>query len=215
MNLFMAGLGEPMTSDVEMQKPNDLQAVISLAQAFERRASAAASAIVAMPTKAPYRPKLAASATTSTANSVPASTPAGSTNSTKSRFQWLSPKEMTEKRKRGKCYFCLEKFTTDHKCAMKGVFLMELDESDDATALAEDLGISLHALIGISGANTMQLMVTIAGKELRALVDSSSTHTFIHDVVVHHLGLAITLQPGLSEGGQWRASAKLWCVQGN
>jgi hypothetical protein len=30
---------------------------------------------------------------------------------------------------------------------MKGVFLMELIEEDDPDALADDLGISLHALI--------------------------------------------------------------------
>jgi hypothetical protein len=36
MNLFIAGLGEPMSSDVEMQRPADLQAALSLAQAFER-----------------------------------------------------------------------------------------------------------------------------------------------------------------------------------
>jgi hypothetical protein len=49
MNLFTAGLGEPMTSNVEMQKPNDLQAAMSLTRAFEHRASAATSANTAAP----------------------------------------------------------------------------------------------------------------------------------------------------------------------
>jgi hypothetical protein len=44
MNLFTAGLGEPMTSDVEMQRPIDLQAAMSLERAFEHRASVAPSA---------------------------------------------------------------------------------------------------------------------------------------------------------------------------
>jgi hypothetical protein len=69
---------------------------------------------------------------------------------------------MAEKRKKGECYFCPEKFFQDHKCAMKGVFLMELSEEDDPKSLADDLGISLHALTGISSAKTKQLMVTIA-----------------------------------------------------
>jgi hypothetical protein len=43
MNLFIAGLGEPMSSDVEMQRPADLQAAMSLTQAFERRAGAASA----------------------------------------------------------------------------------------------------------------------------------------------------------------------------
>jgi hypothetical protein len=32
MNMFTAGLGEPMTSDVEMQRPEDLQVAMSLAR---------------------------------------------------------------------------------------------------------------------------------------------------------------------------------------
>jgi hypothetical protein len=49
MNLFTTGLGEPMTSDVEMQRPADLQAAMSLARAFERRATA----VAIPPTQAP------------------------------------------------------------------------------------------------------------------------------------------------------------------
>jgi hypothetical protein len=41
MNLFTTGLGEPMTSDVEMQYPDDLQSAMSMARAFECRASVA------------------------------------------------------------------------------------------------------------------------------------------------------------------------------
>jgi hypothetical protein len=62
---------------------------------------------------------------------------------------------MADKQKRGECYFYPEKFSVDHKCAMKGVFLMELEEEDDTAALADDLGISLHTLTGLAGANTL------------------------------------------------------------
>jgi predicted aspartyl protease len=41
-------------------------------------------------------------------------------------------------------------------------------------------------------------MVHIGGKQLRALVDSGSTHTFVHEAVVHVLGLDVTHRPGLS-----------------
>jgi hypothetical protein len=75
---------------------------------------------------------------------------------------------------------------------------MELDDQEDLEIIAEDLGISLHVLTGLSRASTMQLLLTIAGTTLRALVDSGSTHTFIHDAVVHRLGLEITHKPGLS-----------------
>jgi hypothetical protein len=81
---------------------------------------------------------------------------------------------------------------------MNKVFLMEFSKEDEPESLTFDLEISLHALTGISSAKTMQLMVTIAGTKLCALVDSGSTHTFIHDVVVHRLGLSIMHQLSLS-----------------
>jgi hypothetical protein len=96
-------------------------------------------------------------------------------------------------RGRDECYFYLEKFSMDHKYAMKGVFLMELEEDNDPTILVEDLGISLHALTGLLGTNTTQLMINVTGIEHRALVDSGSTHMFFHDVVAHRLGLQVML----------------------
>jgi hypothetical protein len=53
MNLFTAGLDAPMTSDVEMQKPRDLQATMSLTRAFEHHASAATSSSTSTLTRAP------------------------------------------------------------------------------------------------------------------------------------------------------------------
>jgi hypothetical protein len=41
MNLFTAGLGEPMRFDIEMQRPADQQNTMSLAYTFERHASVA------------------------------------------------------------------------------------------------------------------------------------------------------------------------------
>jgi hypothetical protein len=70
---------------------------------------------------------------------------------------------MADKRKKGECYFYTDKFTLDHKCASKGFFLMEL-EDDDPTQVADELGVSLHALTGLCDTNTMQLLVHINGK---------------------------------------------------
>jgi hypothetical protein len=65
---------------------------------------------------------------------------------------------------------------------IQGGFLMEL-EDDDPTQVADELGVSLHALTGLCGTNTMQLLLHVNGKQLRALVDSGSTHSFIHEGV--------------------------------
>jgi hypothetical protein len=75
---------------------------------------------------------------------------------------------------------------------MKRIFMMELDDQEDLDTVVDDLGISLHTLTDILGTNTMQLLLSIASTTLQALVDYGSTHSFIHDAVVHHLGMEIT-----------------------
>ena len=107
---------------------------------------------------------------------------------------------MQEKRQNGQCYFCPEPYSKDHKCAAKGVFLMELEagEEDPLGADITNLEISLYALIGLGHANSMMLQVTIAGVPLKALVDTGSTHTFIHTEVVDRLGLPVSSRDRLS-----------------
>lgn len=81
---------------------------------------------------------------------------------------------------------CFEKFSRDHNCTTKGLYLMELD--DDASLLgateletdsSNDLEISLHGLTGIKTTDTMHLAASVADASLQALVDSQYTHSFI------------------------------------
>jgi hypothetical protein len=108
------------------------------------------------------------------------------------RFSRLSPEELAAKRANGEWYYCPEKISNDHKCKSKSVFLLEMHNSDEPGTITEDLGISLHALTGIDVANTMKLHIQIHGQTLVALVDTGSTHTFIKETMVPHLGLLAT-----------------------
>jgi hypothetical protein len=67
------------------------------------------------------------------------------------------------KRANDECYRYMEKFTPDHKCTSKGVFLLEMDDDSEPDTIANELGISLDALTGIDIANTMKLQVRIKG----------------------------------------------------
>ncbi len=65
------------------------------------------------------------------------------------RFHRLSPEELVVKRANNECYRCTEKFTPDHRCATKGVYLIEMDDEVEVDTAADELGISLHTLTGI------------------------------------------------------------------
>jgi hypothetical protein len=114
------------------------------------------------------------------------------------RFRRLSPEELVAKRANGECYYYTEKFSNDHKCKTKSVFLLEMDDGDEPEALAEDLGISLHALTSIDVADTMKLHIKIHGQTLVALMDTGSTHTFVKETVVPHISLLVTPRQGLT-----------------
>jgi hypothetical protein len=79
-------------------------------------------------------------------------------------FRWLSSEELVAKRANRECHHYPEKYTSNQKCASKGVLLLELDDDEETEATTEELGISLHALIGIDAANTVKLNVSIGGQ---------------------------------------------------
>jgi hypothetical protein len=189
VNLFTAGLGEPLRTDVELLAPSNLQFAMNLARAYERRVTPVATKGKSSGSASPL---ITSGPKTGTCMTVPKSA-----NTNKPRFKRLTTEELATKRANGECYRCTKKYSADHQCSSKGVFLLELDDGVEEVEAIEELGISLHALTGIDVANTMKLL-KINGTELLALVDTGSSHTFIRDSVAHQLGLQMTARSGLS-----------------
>ncbi|WVZ75471.1 hypothetical protein U9M48_023518 [Paspalum notatum var. saurae] len=199
INIFTAGLRQSMQIDVEMQKPPTLEDAMALARSFERRLQVEDSA-GRPPTRAPprYRPP---QSSTSTANMPAQPAPQAGSPVTPgapmkappgARFTRLSP-EMAQRRLDGLCYNCLEKFSHEHlkHCSMKGIYLLIGDPDDQETPEDgdDDVEISLHALAGVTAGRTLQLATTIGSDQIRSLVDSGSTHSFIATAAAHRLGL--------------------------
>jgi len=85
---------------------------------------------------------------------------------------------------------------------MKGIYLLELDDSApvDAAASDDEIEISLNAITGIKTGDTMHLAASVAGTSMKVLVDSGSTHSFIAETSARLLGATIALRPDLSVG---------------
>lgn len=186
VNLFTAGLGEPLRTDVELQTPTNLQQAMSLARAYGRR-------MMVTVKNGPGRGN----------NRNPPMTtapPSGQKqpNQIKPRFKRLSAEELAAKRVNGECYHCTEKYSADHKCTSKGVFLLELEDGMEDGDTTDELGISLHALTGIDYGETMKLHISINGTAMVALVDSGATHTFIREYLATKIGMSVQARSGLS-----------------
>jgi len=114
---------------------------------------------------------------------------------------------MKEKRDKGLCFKCDSKWGPGHRCGGPRIFLIEEvdEEVEEKNYVAEDLidlgepqeegkegiGISLHAIIGSPNPKTMRVKVKLSGHNFVALIDTGSTHNFIHLRVARRVGMKV------------------------
>ena len=209
--LFVGGLPEHIRADVEMQEPQDLQTAMHYARAFERRAAAMQALPPARGARPPPRPvppgRAAAGLPTPGGQGAAAANapPEGRV------FRRLTPAEQAERRRRGLCFNCDKTYAPGHVChrllyiATDDCIVDEAASVEDGAAVAavqaeepaaqeqpdaNAFVVSLHALVGITMENTMLLPVEVNGQRLVALLDTGSTHNFLHAEAMRRLGLS-------------------------
>jgi hypothetical protein len=101
--------------------------------------------------------------------------------------------EIADRRAKGLCFKCDEKFVLGHKEECKRLFTIELfdEDFDESTPM-----ISLHVLTGIQPRSgcTMQIVVTINDAQLSALLHSGSTHNFVDTAAAARARLQLSAQ---------------------
>jgi hypothetical protein len=120
--------------------------------------------------------------------------------STPLKIQKLTRAKMAECQLKGLCYNCDDKYFPRHKCKKQNIFMAiseDVSEEDVEAPLVSvspeptDITppsnppkvepiISLNALIGFSARQTLKLIGYIKHRKVIILVDSGSTHNFIH-----------------------------------
>jgi len=146
LNCLVSGLNVDIKWDVvALSRPNLLR-VIALAKLYEEKYMPNQKPIGHYPTKNKYSPFIGSSITT-TSKILPKDT-LSNTKTTlppllptplgpplrSSNVKLISPTEMQLRRKKGLCYFYDEKFSFNHKCPNKKLFVLQLgDEDSDQT----------------------------------------------------------------------------------
>eukprot|EP00253_Pinus_taeda_P017410 PITA_17410 len=116
---------------------------------------------------------------------------------------------MEERRRKGLCYYYDEKYSLGHKCKEPKFFQIDAtnhssskeappfkgqkgeDEDNhpenELLATPKEPVISLHALAGISSPQTLKIRSFIKHHPVVVLIDSGSTHNFIHQCIVEEV----------------------------
>eukprot|EP00253_Pinus_taeda_P005714 PITA_05714 len=146
------------------------------------------------------------------------------------KVQKVSPVEMAERRKQGLCYYYDEKYSPGHKCKEPKFFQIDatyyssteeeplleehepLEEDNQQNNVSDEPVISLHALAGISSPQTLKIRGFIKHHPVVVLIDSGSTHNFIHQKVaeaVHCFVRAISnFQVQIADGGTMKCEGR-------
>ena len=146
--------------------------------------------------------------------------------------------EFDERRAKGLCFWCDEKYVPGHNCRKKQVYVMEVnkeeegEEKEDMKVLEEECEniedtnphISVHAINGLAsrGYKTMRVTVHVRRRPLHILIDSGSTHNFLDTKIAKKLGcrieetcpMRVDVANGSSLGCTAMCKGLSWTLQG-
>ena len=146
------------------------------------------------------------------------------------KAQKVSPTEMAERRKQGLCYYCDEKYSPGHKCKEPKFFQIdatdyssseeappleepkEVEEDNEKDNVPDEPVISPRALAGISSPQTLKIRGFIKHCLVVVLIDSGSTHNFIHQKVAEAMHCFVRVvsnfQVQIADGGTMKCEGR-------
>ncbi|XP_019084456.1 PREDICTED: uncharacterized protein K02A2.6-like [Camelina sativa] len=118
-------------------------------------------------------------------------------------FRRLTDAEANDRRAKGLCFRCDEKYQAGHRCRFKGLQILVATEDDEGLCGNDDgeeheaemvevpefAALSIQSAAGISSPRTMKLRGNVQGEEVVVMIDSGATHNFISKAMAHRLGI--------------------------
>ncbi|KAL4195593.1 hypothetical protein AMTRI_Chr05g74100 [Amborella trichopoda] len=89
----------------------------------------------------------------------------------------MTTEELNERRRKGLCFRCNEKFGSGHRCKKLFMIQVTLEENEEIPE------ISLHGIAGIRAPETMRVKGSLQHKAVTVLIDSGSTHNFVSETL--------------------------------
>ncbi|KAA8519599.1 hypothetical protein F0562_013956 [Nyssa sinensis] len=200
---FIAGLRDDIRLDVKIKQPRTLADAIGVSRLVEERNS------LQKRTTPQGRILPVASMQRGSPNPAvgilgppPTQRPGNISNPPTTPFRRISSQEARERREKGLCYYCDEKYSMGHRCERPQLFMIEDspdvdEENSDANGQGAEVldalpEISFHAIAGVEHPQTLIVWGRLKNKNLMVLIDGGSTHNFIDQATASRFGLYIT-----------------------
>ncbi|XP_024030288.1 uncharacterized protein LOC112094195 [Morus notabilis] len=195
---FLNGLREDIRAEVRMHRPINLLEAMDLAQQVEDRLDAVDR--VRRSKVGQSRPNTHQKGFTAAATKTPHIT-GGETG-----FRRLTFDEVQQRKARGLCFRCDEKYSPGHRCKSRTLQVLMLADDDSegegqeepaleevhdpvGSVAVEMAALSLNSVNGCLSAKTMKVKGTVQGREVVILVDSGASHSFISSSLVKEMDL--------------------------
>ena len=196
LSCFLSGLKDEVRLPVRMLNPLTLIAAFGLAKIQEEYLLSCKRSYKG--THEPIRPSLQGAPKPSLLGAPPMDN-----RPSRIPIKRISAAQMEERKKKGLCYNCDDKWAPGHKCKQASLFLLEgvevsLESNHQGQYVEDDTDwgkgrgheeesdpeITLYALVGSPSPGTMRVKGRVNFVPLVILVDSGSTHNFIDAAVV-------------------------------
>ncbi|XP_031092287.1 uncharacterized protein LOC115996981 [Ipomoea triloba] len=228
ISMFIAGLKHELQQDLLLAKPMSLEEAFSLAKTYESKYElllstpkwASRPTAVSIPHR-PYSNHHPPIRPTTVTMPQPPQRPSPTTTTGRPipdlPVRRLSAAEIRDKRSKGLCYNCDQKWSNSHRCQSRFLMLLGMEEDDqvcqeevtpqddqftEAILITADIS-TLNSLSGMNTPRSLRLWGDIHGQRIRSLrlwgdihgqriqilVDGGSTHNFIQPSVAEKLHL--------------------------
>ncbi|XP_010418862.1 PREDICTED: uncharacterized protein LOC104704478 [Camelina sativa] len=118
-------------------------------------------------------------------------------------FRQLTDAEANERRSKGLCFRCDERYHAGHRCRLKElqVLVVAPDEEEetemekDGECVEEEVVVpkfatfSMRFAAGISSPRTIKIRGTVLGENVVVMIDSRATHNFLSRSMAHRFGI--------------------------
>ncbi|VFQ76085.1 unnamed protein product [Cuscuta campestris] len=210
ISMFVAGLKQPVQRELNLRNPTTLQSAFALARELSACHQEAAVTFGTSPRRPwPNRPPPSSAGIlptpppqTRTAPGLPK--PPDRPFPGNLPVVTVFPAEKAERSKKGLCWWCEEKWDRSHNCRRRFLALMRPDDEEelpptseptpdmpDPTAVITGDVSSIHSMSGSPNPRSLKLAGSVNGKGVQVLLDSGSTHNFIHPGVAERLSLVL------------------------